>query len=252
MTSTRSLSLLVRELLLRSRLSLSRKLKTKQQISCPVGQSTSQTSNRHIDWLEVRQTLQKFWFRIVGAKGQLNVRRIRKVWRMHVGVRDDYFVKVIHNSCQRDSNLSFHLLNMSQNGNNQKELVISNMAQYLFDFFDTIVTEEVLSRPSVIRDMSYNLGRKHAHFSTDSYSLTYWDTLNLAMMEELENSVQFDEIDLRAWQKLIAMINEWMFVGYLKGRDDLKQELNEKKKNNNKPEQQDRSTVGQRRLRFHE
>ncbi|KAI6197404.1 hypothetical protein M3Y94_01220000 [Aphelenchoides besseyi] len=185
MTSTRSLSLLVRELLLRSRLSLSRKLKTKQQISCPVGQSTSQTSNRHIDWLEVRQTLQKFWFRIVGAKGQLNVRRIRKVWRMHVGVRDDYFVKVIHNSCQRDSNLSFHLLNMSQNGNNQKELVISNMAQYLFDFFDTIVTvcllrkrkitvdikEEVLSRPSVIRDMSYNLGRKHAHFSTDSYSV---------------------------------------------------------------------------------
>ncbi|KAI6194829.1 hypothetical protein M3Y96_01166600 [Aphelenchoides besseyi] len=244
MTSSRSLSLLIRELLLRSRLRLSRKLRTKQQISCPASQFTSQSSNRHIDWLEVRQTLQKFWFRIVGAKGQLNVKRIRKVWRLHVGVRDDYFVNVIYNSCQRDSNLSFHLLNMSQNKTHQKELVISNMAQHLFDFFDTIITEEILSRPSVIRDMSCNLGRYHARFSTDSYSLTYWDTLNLSMMEEVEKSVQFDEIDLRAWQKLIAMINEWMFVGYLKGRDDLKQELNE---NNNRPEQEDRS----RDLRFH-
>jgi hypothetical protein len=35
------------------------------------------------------------------------------------------------------------------------------------------------------------------------------------MMEELEDTGLFDEIDLRAWQRLIAQINDYMFMGYL-------------------------------------
>lgn len=33
-------------------------------------------------------------------------------------------------------------------------------------------------------------------------------------MEELENTGLFDEVDLRAWQGLIAQIMEYMFIGY--------------------------------------
>lgn len=47
-------------------------------------------------------------------------------------------------------------------------------------------------------------------------------------MEELENSAQFDEIDLNAWQRLVAMINENMFLGYLYGKEQLNT-LNERK-----------------------
>lgn len=33
-------------------------------------------------------------------------------------------------------------------------------------------------------------------------------------MEELENTGLFDEIDLKAWQHLIAQVHDYMFVGY--------------------------------------
>jgi len=49
--------------------------------------------------------------------------------------------------------------------------------------------------------------------------LTHWDTINLAMMEELEETGLFDEVDLRAWQRLVAQINDAMFVGYLQARE---------------------------------
>jgi hypothetical protein len=53
----------------------------------------------------------------------------------------------------------------------------------------------------------------------------YWDTLNLAMMQELEDTGLFDEVDLRAWQRLISQFNEYMFMGYSQARDLITNEV---------------------------
>lgn len=84
--------------------------------------------------------------------------------------------------------------------------------------------------------------------------LTDWDSLNLAMMEELENAFQFDEVDLKAWQKLMAMVNESMFCGYLRGKEDI---LRDERENNNNEDRREvsKETKGrskERRLRFDE
>lgn len=71
-----------------------------------------------------------------------------------------------------------------------------------------------MKSPKQIREMAYDLGRKHTKFLNGQLNITHWDTLNLAMMDELEETGLFDEVDLRAFQKLIFQINDYMFMGY--------------------------------------
>lgn len=61
-------------------------------------------------------------------------------------------LQVVHNACQRDSNLAANLLQFKSG--KQKELRIARMAEHLYEFFDTVVAVST-SCPSFIPACSF-------------------------------------------------------------------------------------------------
>ncbi|KAI6183478.1 hypothetical protein M3Y97_00493500 [Aphelenchoides bicaudatus] len=190
--------------------------------------------NKWKSWRALKRALQNVWFQLGGNGGShLNTRIVREIWRLHVGSSDDYFIKVIHNACKRNTDLANQFLNGPHSKYVSKDALIAKLAENMYGFFDTVMSDEIRSNPDQIKELAYQLGRRHAHFSSEQYTLTFWDTLNLACMEELENTGLFDEIDLKSWQRLLAQVFDYMFLGYTEARELIQMSKVETTMNNN-------------------
>uniref|UniRef100_A0A914WEM7 Globin family profile domain-containing protein n=1 Tax=Plectus sambesii TaxID=2011161 RepID=A0A914WEM7_9BILA len=149
---------------------------------------------------------------------RLDTKRIQHLWSSYIERNTDFFEKVLNNVVARDTGIAEILLSRKHASNpDEQKYVLSVLGDNFIEFFEQLVQDDKLNDLAELKRVCFVLGMQHAAFTTERFSMTYWDVFTLAMIEELEiGGVQ--PRDLRAWQALMHQVVKAMDEGYEHGQ----------------------------------